>query len=296
MNNQTGGLAKKILHFPLTKIILASIVVVGIPVAVNKLALKPALVSMNLDEGIPRLLRVFFTTAVLMTAAYWWFFRTLEKRKVSELDFRFLLKDSLIGFFSGIMVMGFVITLLWINGFFIVWELKPFWPVLGTLIFIFSLALTEEIFFRGIIYRIMEENLGTNIALAISALLFGLSHLTNENMSVISLLGIIIGGCLMGLLYTATRRLWLPIFAHAGWNYIQTLTGVTLSGSNDLPEASLLDSSLEGPELITGGGFGPENSILTIVLTAIILIALYRYVQNKGKVLRPKWKQTAKLP
>lgn len=291
MNNPTGGLTRKILHFPLTKIILASIVVVGIPVAVNQLALKPALVSMGIDQGIPRLFRMLFTTAALMTAAYWWFFRTLEKRKVTELAFRFLLREALTGFLAGLLVMGFVITILWINGFFLVWELKPFWPVLGTLIFIFSLALTEEIFFRGIIYRIMEESLGTNIALAVSALIFGLSHLTNENMSVTSLLAIIIGGCLMGLLYTAARRLWLPVFAHTGWNYIQTLTGVTLSGSDDLPEASLFDSSLDGPDIITGGSFGPENSILTIVLTAVILIALYRHVHRKGKIIRPGWKR-----
>jgi uncharacterized protein len=78
--------------------------------------------------------------------------------------------------------------------------------------------------------------------------------------------------------------LWLPIFFHAGWNWAQVSLGVAVSGMEDLP--NFVQSRLEGPDLITGGAFGPENSILTIGLVLILSLVAYYLTWKRGFVIR----------
>jgi len=145
-----------------------------------------------------------------------------------------------------------------------------------------TLSVTEEVIFRGIIYRITEESLGTNLALIISALLFGLVHLFNEHANAISVISAASGGILAGLLLSMTKRLWLPIFFHAGWNWAQASLGVAVSGIEELP--GFIESRLEGPVLITGGAFGPENSVITVVFVLILSGMAYFLTLRRGNL------------
>jgi len=126
--------------------------------------------------------------------------------------------------------------------------------------------------------------MGTNLALLISALLFGLGHLPNENANAISVISAASGGVLAGLLFSVTKRLWLPIFFHAGWNWAQASLGVAVSGIDELP--GFLQARVGGPELITGGAFGPENSIITIVIVLILSAVAYILTMKRGNVVR----------
>jgi len=78
---------------------------------------------------------------------------------------------------------------------------------------------------------------------------------------------------LLGAAYALTGRLWLPIGLHLGWNFAEgSIFGMAVSGGSQ--KGSLITGELHGSNLLTGGVFGPEASIVAVVvcLTAAIVI------------------------
>ena len=90
----------------------------------------------------------------------------------------------------------------------------------GLLGFMAAAAVTEELLFRGVLFRIVEERTGTWIALLLTGVLFGLMHLLNPDASLWGAIAIAIeAGCMLAAAYAATRNLWVPIGLHFGWNF-----------------------------------------------------------------------------
>ncbi len=159
----------------------------------------------------------------------------------------------------------------------------------------FVAAFVEEIITRGIIFRITEESLGTWLAVVISALFFGLSHIFNPESSWFAALCIAVeAGVLLAAAYITTRRLWLPIGLHFAWNFTQGgIFGVPVSGGR---VDGILESSLSGPERLSGGKFGAEASIFAVlVCTSMAIYLIVRAVRN-GQIIRPFWARTKAEP
>lgn len=151
-------------------------------------------------------------------------------------------------------------------------------------------AYTEELLFRGILLRILEEFLGTWIALLGSSALFALIHAANPNATLFSVVAIFLeAGILLGAAYILTRRLWLAIGIHFAWNFTQAgIFGVNVSGTS---LGGLLDSELSGPALLSGGRFGIETSVFAVVLCLGVGIALVVLAHRKGRIQAPGWKR-----
>jgi uncharacterized protein len=134
-------------------------------------------------------------------------------------------------------------------------------------------AVGEEIVFRGAVFRIMEEGLGTLAALAGSATLFGLLHGLNPGASVVSTTAITLeAGVLLAVAYAATRSLWLPIGLHFGWNFTEGgVFGAAVSGN---AAHGVFSSTLTGDPRWTGGAFGPEASLAAVGVCLIASLAL----------------------
>jgi membrane protease YdiL (CAAX protease family) len=138
-----------------------------------------------------------------------------------------------------------------------------------------SVAVTEELLFRGVLHRILEQRAGSVIAIVVSSLFFGLTHLINGNATVWGTLAIAVeGGTMLAVAYTATRSLWLPIGLHFAWNFLQGgVFGTAVSGAESEP--GLLRTVLSGPDALTGGSFGPEAGLFALlcclVTTALLL-------------------------
>ncbi|KPK92986.1 hypothetical protein AMJ80_06180 [bacterium SM23_31] len=270
---------KRVLYFPLTRIVIG-IVVCGLAVMGTNTILKLVL---GPEGDIIRIVRWLLVTLVLL-ATYHYLFRYYEKRDITELSRTGLLRESLVGLLTGAFCISLVIVMLYVLGYYEVLSSKNASALLLLLVYFTTLSVFEELIFRGIIYRITEKSLGTNLALIISALLFGLAHLPNEHANAISVISAASGGILAGLLFSMTKRLWLPISFHAGWNWAQMSLGVPVSGIEELPR--FLQGRLEGPELITGGAFGPENSVITVVLVLILSGVAYYLTLKKGNVIK----------
>ncbi|GAB4034766.1 lysostaphin resistance A-like protein [Spirosoma gilvum] len=146
-------------------------------------------------------------------------------------------------------------------------------------------AIVEDLFHRGLTLRVLENWLGTNIAIVI-AMLVELQHISNPVSSLLSLPLYLIWGFTMAMMFIYTKRIWLPYFFHIGWNFSQPFYGSNLTGANDF--GSIIQSKFTGPELLTGGAFGIEGSIFTSTFLLLIGIILYYRVKREGKIVKSK--------
>ena len=154
-------------------------------------------------------------------------------------------------------------------------------PVLALAIFS---GVFEEIIARGLVFRLLEQWLGTWTALALSSLLFGFLHMLNPHATVLAAAAISIeAGLLLGALYLLTRRLWMAIGLHMAWNFTQGgVYGVAVSG---LETPGLLFNTMQGPAILTGGAFGAEASLPAVIIcTSLGLWVLY-LAHRKGRFI-----------
>lgn len=167
-----------------------------------------------LAEPIPVIALVTgFLTAAAALVCYGWLSRTVELRPdVPELSpthrWSGLARGTVIGFAAFVGVMAVIAVF----GGFTALKWGSFGGFVVTLGAMASVAVNEELLFRGVVFRILEERTGTVIALLASSLVFGLVHLVNGGATVEGTLAIALqGGMMMGAAYAATRSLWLPI-------------------------------------------------------------------------------------
>ena len=150
-------------------------------------------------------------------------------------------------------------------------------------------AVTEEFFFRGILFRWIEEFAGSWAALLVTALLFGLAHRANPNATWFSSFAIAVeAGTLLGGAYMLTRSLWLPIGLHAAWNFAEGyIFDVPVSG---LPEQGLVTAKLSGPVLLSGGDFGLEASVIAVVIAGSAgAWFVWTAAARRGQLVQPWW-------
>ncbi len=152
-------------------------------------------------------------------------------------------------------------------------------PVLATSI---VAAIGEELAFRGGVFRVLEDSLGTAWALLLSAAIFGLLHALNPGATVLSTLAIALeAGLLLGAAYAFTRNLWFAIGLHLGWNFTEGgVFGVSVSGFSAGKGAFAV--ALSGPTLLTGGKFGPEASIVAVAVCLAMALVLIALVVRRG--------------
>lgn len=142
-------------------------------------------------------------------------------------------------------------------------------------------AVGEEIMFRGVLFRWIDERWNTTAALVVSALLFGLMHIFNTGATWWSSLAIAVeAGLLLAVAYKWSGTLWLPIGIHWAWNYVQGhVFGLAVSGES--VEDTWLSTFVSGPDLLTGGDFGAEASVFSVVLgLALSILIIWRMKHN----------------
>jgi membrane protease YdiL (CAAX protease family) len=155
-------------------------------------------------------------------------------------------------------------------------------------------AISEEMLFRGILFRWIEEFGGSWAALIVSSILFGAAHALNPGSSIVATSFIAVeAGLLLGGAYMLTRSLWLPMGIHAAWNFTQgEIYDIPVSG---LDQHGLLQAKLSGPSLLTGGSFGLEASLLTLVVATAVGLWVIGLAIRKGEIVRPRWVRRRRL-
>ncbi|PBJ11485.1 CPBP family intramembrane glutamic endopeptidase [Flavobacterium sp. ACN6] len=283
---ETLTLKQKTFNSPITKIILAlltfmAVVIIGQQIAAKLLALT------SLEKDYRNLLKgLFVTTAAVLS--YIVFFKKYDKRSVTEFASKGILKNLSTGVLFGFLLQSLTILVIYLNGSYSVVSVNPISFILIPLAIMFTVAIIEEILVRGIVFRIIEEKLGSYISLLISGVIFGALHLVNPHSSFLSTLCITLAGFLLGAAFIYSRNLWFPIAVHFAWNFTQSgIFGTITSGNEKTP--SLLTAKIQGSELITGGEFGPEGSIQASVICLIGTIILLVLSNKENKIVKPYW-------
>lgn len=148
-------------------------------------------------------------------------------------------------------------------------------------------GVVEEVVFRGILFRLITDKWNITVGLTTSSLLFGLAHLGNPGATLWAALAIALAsGWLFGMAYAYHQTIWVPIGMHWAWNYLEGgVFGCAVSGA-PLDYLPLITPRISGADILTGGAFGPEASIICVAL-GIVLSIVYTVLYIK-KYLYPK--------
>ena len=221
------------------------------------------------------LINIGIAAAALLSA---WFFRV----RVDKLPFETLgftggrpFFDIFRGGLWAVLLLTMAFLILWMAGWIGVstgnW---PWVDVLGFMFFFLLISIVEEVLFRGYLMTVIAKDFSMLTALVVSALLFGIMHLGNADFTWLGFASIVLGGYVIGLLMYKYQTIYVAIGMHWFWNFYHgNVLGFDVSGF-DVP--ALLDIQMRGPDMLTGGEFGLEGSLITILLLTAVSIHLSR--------------------
>ena len=230
--------------------------------------------------------------SVVGFAVYIGLVRLIERRPVTELALPGMGRELGIGLLVGAVLYTACILVLMVLGIYKIDGLNPVSYMLPAIAIPLSSGIFEELLFRGVLFRIVEEWLGSWISLVVSSLVFGLVHLMNPAATLMGAIFISVeAGILLAAAYMLTRRLWMSMGFHIAWNYTQSgvFSGI-VSGGDSQP--GLIKPAIDGPTLLTGGTFGVESSVIAFVLCTATGVTLLIMAVRRGNIVPPFWKQS----
>jgi membrane protease YdiL (CAAX protease family) len=239
------------------------------------------------------LVETLMITGSIFLACMW-----LDKRPFTYLGFnlsRRMIPDLLVGILIPFVLIGFI---------FIV-ELSAGWltfsgfssrgnsasQLLSGLIISFIAFIivgwNEELLSRGYHLQTLASGMNLFWGVLISSSIFGILHLANPNSEnkVMVALGILAAGVFLAYGYLRTGQLWLSIGLHIGWNFFEgPVFSFPVSGTGSF---HLINVTISGPQLWTGGGFGPEAGLIVFPILALGMLLTFLYTRGRQPVKKP---------
>src|SRR5215210_475636 len=282
------GTLWKVIRFPPVRIVLAFLAVGG-AVALAQVLVRALQSVLSFGGAVPAIYYAAYLVVGVLVAyfVYRSYVRIVEQRTVSELLGDGAPEELGVGMLIGLCLVCITIGILWLLGDYRVTGAGVWTTMFAVLASDGAGAFVEEILLRGVVFRITEERLGTWIALAISALLFALLHLTSANATLTGT--IVVGleaGVLLSAAYVLTGRLWLAIGIHFAWDFAQDYVFGITGGTTGLVRAELT-----GPALLSGGGSGIEGSVLALGLCLVVSAYLLVRAAHEDRLVRPFWRR-----
>jgi membrane protease YdiL (CAAX protease family) len=230
-------------------------------------------------------------TTANMLLIYFCFAYFIERRPVSELALPHMGRELGIGLLLGFGLMTVCILIAMALGIYRIEGLDSWRNLMPTGVAL-SLPFFEELVFRGVVFRILEEKLGSWMALVLSSLVFGGVHMANggETLAGVASIALVYGPMLTAP-FMISRRLWMSIGLHGAWNYTMgKIFAVSVSG---VAMQGLFKTTFEGPELLTGGSAGLEGSLIAIVVGSTATLLMLIIAVRRGNIVRPSWLHTS---
>ena len=222
---------------------------------------------------------VLYALMGLLILAFTWLMRKfIDKRSFISLgfDWKGYSNEAGLGFFGALAILGTGSLILIASGYisFVSASLNITALFIEIAIMV-VVAFIEELLFRGYLLNNLLQSVNKWVALAITSILFALFHEANPDVTVFAIINIVLAGLLLGLNYIFTKNLWFGICFHFAWNYFQgPVLGYDVSG---LKLSSIVQQTVSGPDVWTGGPFGFEGSLLCPLLF-VISIAVFTFL------------------
>lgn len=283
-SNAAPGLVRRILRSPPARILVLGFVLVMM------MTLNTDVMVSYADDPL-KSVRHVVALAVAGFAVYIGYAHFIEQRPISELALPGMGRELGTGMLIGFGLYTACVLMLIGLGIYRVQGLNPLDFMVPAIAMAVSSAVYEELLFRGVVFGSVEAWFGSWAALVVSSLVFGLTHLINPEGTVEGALFIAVeAGTLLAAAYMLTRRLWLSMGFHAAWNYTQSAIFSGIVSGNEASQG-LIRSAVQGPELLTGGKFGVESSVLALVLCTTTGVLMLVMAVRRGRIVPPIWRR-----
>lgn len=217
---------------------------------------------------------------IVMTLMLFLFMKYIDKQPFFHIGLQTngRLKEFNYGIAVGFLIMASAYLFLYFTGE-ITFEgyILNYEKILLSIVLFAGISLFEEIIFRGYLLKNLLESFNPLVALFISSILFSLIHGSNPNVTTIGLINIFLAGFFLGVSYVFTKNLWFPVALHFSWNFFQSMFGFRVSG---LDSYSIIEFSIVENNLLNGGEFGFESSILSIGILIIGTYLIFKYFKK----------------
>jgi CAAX protease family protein len=271
----------RLLSNPVIRIILA-LLAIAIPFAIVAIPFNLYVSDKILKKAGALLL------AVVVLATYRTYVKVVERRSATELSRTRAIRELGAGLLVGALLLSLTIGVLAALGVYRITGTNGWTPMIAMLPAFILAAVLEEVVMRGVVFRILEQWLGSWIALAISAALFGLLHLLNPGTTLLNAGAVMLeAGILLAAAYMVTRRLWFCIGMHFAWNFTQG--GIFSAAVSGEATNGLLQARLVGPAWLTGGAFGAEASLVAVVVCLAAGLLLLFAARHRGHMIPSAW-------
>ena len=209
--------------------------------------------------------------------------RAGEERTAAELALRPAVPEFVVGSVLGLVMMTLLVGVLVVTGLYDITLIgaTPAWTGLGLAL---QAAVTEELWMRALLLRLLWRAFGPVPAFIVSAAVFGALHLANPGATVLAGATVVAAGLMFCSLYALTGRIWVPLGVHLAWNFTQGyLFGAVVSG-NSLGGSVFLSTARPGAAgFLTGGAFGPEASVFALALVSSVTVGALKLARRTGR-------------
>lgn len=272
------------IQFPLCRFLI-KLIFVTVPMVLAQLIASSLGVAFNIDTAL------FGSILMIIgaTAGFFMYTNLIENRPALELSPKYAIAEICIGLLLGALIFSSVVLVMHLIGVLKFEAVNGISNLANFLPELLIAGFIEEYIIRGIVFKLSEELLGSWIAIIIQAALFGLIHGSNPNATAFSTFAIAVeAGILLVAVYMLTRRLWMAIGLHFAWNWMQgPFFGIPVSG---LDINGFLETSVNGPELLTGGAFGAEASVVALTICTLAgCFFLFKAVKMDNNIVKPQW-------
>ena len=289
-----NGFLRAIIFMPLWLITMGIIVSIG-----SIIVMTISGVDMADQAAVEALFDVSFDSPVMLTltafqvlgsfCALWLATKFIDRKPLMSigLSIKDKANEMLVGLGFALAFIGGLFLLLWLLGAITITGYVGFKPgVFFVSMMLFLAAFDEELIFRGYILNSMMDSSSRWVALAGSSAIFALMHAGNPSVwsNWVPMTELFAAGFILGISYTFTKNLWFPTFFHFGWNFFQGLFGFEISGINvDSWKMISHENTGNVPDIISGGAFGIEGSVITLSCTIICTYFIYKYYNELDK-------------
>ena len=289
-----NGFLRAIIFMPLWLITMGIIVSIG-----SIIVMTISGVDMADQAAVEALFDVSFDSPVMLTltafqvlgsfCALWLATKFIDRKPLMSigLSIKDKANEMLVGLGFALAFIGGLFLLLWLLGAITITGYVGFKPgVFFVSMMLFLAAFDEELIFRGYILNSMMDSSSRWVALAGSSAIFALMHAGNPSVwsNWVPMTELFAAGFILGISYTFTKNLWFPTFFHFGWNFFQGLFGFEISGINvDSWKMISHENTGNVPDIISGGAFGIEGSVITLSCTIICTYFIFKYYNELDK-------------
>ena len=291
-----NGFLRAIIFMPLWLIIMGLVQSIGVVLVMVASGVDMA----NPDSAEALFSEISFDSPVMLVitafsllgsfAALWVATKFIDRKPLMSigLSVKDKTNEMLIGLGFALAFIGGLFLILWLIGAINITGYVGFKPgVFIVSMMLFMAAFDEELIFRGyILNNMMDSTSNRWIALAGSSLLFALLHSGNPSVwsTWVPMTELFAAGFILGISYTFTKNLWFPTFFHFGWNFFQGLFGFEISGINvDSWKMISHENTGNVPDIVSGGAFGIEGSVITLSCTIICTYLIFKYYNELDK-------------